>query len=378
MLQPKLAYLVTEDWYFLSHRLPMARAARAAGFEVHVLTRIGDGEARIAAEGFAVHALDWVRKDTGPLHLARSVRQLRGLLQQIQPQLLHNIALKPALIGGLAAVGRPDLAIVNNINGLGSSYLSGGVAGSLKRQALGRGLGWLLNRARTLTVVQNPEDMAALQAFGVPNQRLRLIAGSGVDTEALQPLAEPLLPVTAAYVGRMLADKGLRNLMAAHRLLRGRGLMIELLLAGTPDPENPTSIPVAEIESWAHEPGVTWLGHVTDIASVWARSHIAVLPSRREGLPLSLLEASACGRPLIATDVPGCRDVVADGQTGLLVPLEQPEALAAAMATLAGDAGLRQRMGAAARRRAETEFSCKLVQGKITALYAGLVGGRST
>ena len=372
-MPPKLAYLVTEDWYFLSHRLPMARAAQAAGFEVHVLTRIGEGRARIEADGFVAHGLDWVRKETGAGQLIQTVRQLRGFLQEIQPQVLHNIALKPALIGGLAVRGLRGLAVINNINGLG--YLSGGAAGWLKRQALGRGLGLLLNRPRTLSVVQNPEDFTALAAFGVAQHRLRLIAGSGVDTDRLRPGPEPQGPVTVAYVGRLLADKGLRSLIAAHRLLRARGLAIELLLAGTPDPENPTSISIAEIEGWAGEPGITWLGHVTDIASVWARSHIAVLPSRREGLPLSLLEASACGRPMIATDVPGCREVVVHGETGLLVPLDEPAFLADAIEQLVGDVALRQRLGTAARMRAETVFSTKIVQAQIAALYLDLLRG---
>ncbi len=374
-MPPKLAYLVTEDWYFLSHRLPMARAAQAAGFEVHVLTRIGEGRARIEADGFVAHGLDWVRKETGAGQLIQTVRQLRGFLQEIQPQVLHNIALKPALIGGLAVRGLRGLAVINNINGLGSAYLSGGAAGWLKRQALGRGLGLLLNRPRTLSVVQNPEDFTALAAFGVAQHRLRLIAGSGVDTDRLRPGPEPQGPVTVAYVGRLLADKGLRSLIAAHRLLRARGLAIELLLAGTPDPENPTSIPIAEIEGWAGEPGITWLGHVTDTASVWARSHIAVLPSRREGLPLSLLEASACGRPMIATDVPGCREIVVHGETGLLVPLDEPAFLADAIEQLAGDVALRQRFGTAARMRAETVFSTKIVQAQIAALYLELLRG---
>jgi len=375
-MRQKLAYLVTEDWYFLSHRLPMARAAREAGFEVHVLAREGEGRARIEAEGFQLHTLDWSRAAGSPLKVARSVADVRRQLGAIRPDVLHNIALKPALTGGLARIGVPGLAVINSVNGMGSTYLAGGVAGALKRQGLGRSLAVLLSRRRTMTIVQNPEDLATLRGFGVPEARLRLIAGSGIDTARLTPQPEPPHPVVVTYVGRMLADKGLRSLIAAHRMLRAQGADLRLQLAGTPDPDNASSIPPGELEGWAREPGVTLLGHVTDIGALWAGSHIAVLPSRREGLPLSLLEASACGRPMVATDVPGCREVVRDGETGLLAPLDDAPALAAAIARLAGDAGLRRRMGAAARVRAETEFSSAIIGEKTVQLYRELAGGR--
>lgn len=375
-MRPKLAYLVTEDWYFLSHRLPMARAARHAGFDVHVLARVGDCRRLIEAEGFVLHALDWQRRDGSFVNLAAAVVQIRKVLRGINPAVLHNIALKPAIIGGMAATGLTGIAVANNINGLGSGYLAAGLNGRLQRLALSAGLLGLLNRRRTLTVVQNPADFAALCSLGLPERRLRLIAGSGVDTDRLQPAPELPLPLTVTYVGRLLADKGLRSLMAAHRIVRQRGHSINLSLAGTPDPQNATSIPQAEIDAWAHEPGVTLLGHVTDIAALWAQSHIAVLPSRREGLPLSLLEASACGRPMIATDVPGCRDVVRHGETGLLVPVDQPVPLADAIVQLANDPALRRRMAQAARKRAETEFSAEVVADQIAALYRGLASGQ--
>ena len=372
-MPPKLLYLVTEDWYVLSHRLPMARAAQVAGFDVHVATRVVDGRARLEAEGFTVHALDWSRRDFDPQRLLGPVRQVRRLLAQLQPSVLHTIALKPALIGSLAATGWRKLAVITSINGLGSSYLARGFSGAVRRNALRAALAVLLRRARTIAVVQNPEDHAALLALGLAEGRLRLVPGSGVDTDWLRVLPEPAGPVTLAYVGRMLADKGLRSLMAAHRLLRARGETVQLLLAGTPDPDNPTSIPLAELEGWAREPGVAWLGHVTDVATVWARAHIAVLPSRREGLPLSLLEAAACGRPLIASNVPGCREIVRPGETGLLVPFDDTPALASAIESMANSAEQRTRMGAAARKLAVERFSAAAIGRQTADLYRSLV-----
>ena len=159
-------------------------------------------------------------------------------------------------------------------------------------------------------------------------------------------MPEPDGPVTFAYVGRMLEDKGVRTLIEAYRIVRAKNPSCRLLLAGTPDPANPASIAESEVAAWGREDGITWLGHVADIATVWARAHIAVLPSRREGLPKTLLEAAACGRPLIATDVPGCREIAIHGETGLLVPADDPQALAAAMLQLADLSSLRLRLGA--------------------------------
>lgn len=371
----RLLYLVTEDWYFLSHRLPMARAAREAGFEVHVAARMAQGRVQIGAEGFTAHSVEWTRRDINPLKLAAPVLAVRSLVKQLQPAILHNIALKPALIGSLAARGLGLRGVVSSINGLGSAYLATGMAGALKRGALKTALSQLVDGPRAITIVQNEEDMAALVSLGVARARLRLVPGSGVDTTRLVPLPEPDGPVTFAYSGRLLTDKGLHALVAAFRQARASQPDLQLLLAGAPDPENPTSIGSAELAAWAREPGITLLGHVADIRKVWARAHVAVLPSRREGLPLSLLEASACGRPMIATDVPGCRQVVEHGRTGLLVPLDDFPALATAMLTLAADMPLRLRLGIEAGARAEARYSVPVIRRAVADIYRELAGG---
>ena len=369
----RIAYIVTEDWYFLSHRLPMARAARAAGFDVHVLCRVDAGAEAIRSEGFTLHPLGWSRGSVSPAGNARAVAEIAGVLGRIRPDIVHNIAMKPALLGSLAALRRPATAVVSSITGVGSAFLSGSLEGRIARAALGRSLTLLLNRARARAIVQNPDDAAMLEGLGVRPGNIALIAGSGVDTEILRPSPEPPLPVRAAFVGRMLEDKGVRTLIAAHRLLRQRGVPLELVLAGEPDPENPTSIARDELARWANEPGVTWAGHVTDIAALWLSCHIAVLPSRREGLPKSLLEAAAAGRPMVASDVPGCREVVRHDETGLLAQVGNPEAFAAALTRLAGDAALRSRLGDAARNLAVTRFSARAVGEQTVALYQSLL-----
>jgi glycosyltransferase involved in cell wall biosynthesis len=228
----------------------------------------------------------------------------------------------------------------------------------------------LFNRKNSALLVQNPDDQAALATIGIAPGRMVRIAGSGVDTDRLMPLPEPDTPSVVAYVGRLLENKGLRTLIEAHTRLAERGRPVRLLIAGDPDPANATSISPALLQQWRQHFGVTFLGHVADIQSVWAAAHIAVLPSRGgEGLPLSLLEAAACGRPLVATDVPGCREIARANVNAILVPVDDPDALADAIGTLASDADLRARYGAASRQLVEAEFSSARIGREVVALY---------
>ncbi len=368
----RVLYVVTEDWYFLSHRLPMARAARAAGLEVHVATRVVDGAAAIKAEGFVLHPVPFARGKLAPGATIAAIRALRRIHRTIKPAVAHHVALQAVVLGSLAAFGRP-VATVNAMTGLGYTFISGSAKALWLRRLLGALLRFLFNRPWRIVLVQNPDDRAGMEALGIEAERIALIPGSGVDVEALQPKPEPPGATTVAFVGRLLDDKGIRPLIEAHRLLRQRGLNVDLLIAGTPDPANPASIGKEEAESWNREPGVSWLGHVDDIAGLWARAHIAVLPSRREGLPKSLLEAAACGRPMVATDVPGCREVVRPGETGLLVPVDDAAALAGAIETLAASAELRARYGAGARRLAVERFSADAIGRQTVDLYRRLV-----
>jgi glycosyltransferase involved in cell wall biosynthesis len=368
----RLLYVVTEDWYFLSHRLPMARAARAAGFEVHVATRVVDGAAAINAEGFVLHPVPFTRGRISPLGTIATIRALQQVHRKVAPAIAHHVSLQAAVLGSLAALGRP-VCCVNALTGLGYTFISGSAKATLLRPIVGTLLRLLLNRPRQIVLVQNTDDRDGMFSLGIAADRIVLIPGSGVDVAALQPLPEPQGPPTIAFVGRLLADKGIHTLIDAHRLLRQRGSNIELLIAGTPDPANPTSVSESDAEGWNREPGITWLGHVEDISALWARAHVAVLPSRREGLPKSLLEAAACGRPMIATDVPGCREIVVPGATGLLVPYDDAPALAGAIETLAASRELRARYGAAARRLAVERFSADAIGLQTVDLYRSLV-----
>jgi glycosyltransferase involved in cell wall biosynthesis len=368
----RLLYVVSEDWAFLSHRLPMARAARAAGFDVHVATRVQRHGATIEAEGFTLHPIPFRRGALSPGAARQTILALRRLETRLRPALLHHSALQACVLGGLATTGR-RIPQVNALNGLGYAFTGEAGRAGLMRLAIAQVLRRICNRPHSRALVQNPDDRALLEAIGIRPDRLVTIPGSGVDTDALRPLPEPEGPVTIGFAGRLLTDKGIRALVKAHEIMRARGLDVQLRIAGTPDPANPASVSESEAQAWARRPGVTWLGHVEDITTLWASCHVAALPSHREGLPKALLEAAALGRPMVATDAPGCREVVHHEQTGLLVPIEDPPRLAEALARLAADPALRARYGAAARALVETRMSERAIGSAVVQLYRALL-----
>ena len=359
MAPPKLLFLVTEDWYFCSHRLPVARAVRDAGFAVVVATRVRDHGEAIRREGFAVIPLGWRRRGGVFSHL-RALAEIVRLYRLEQPNILYHVALKPLLFGGVAfrlafrRGKRP--ALVSAVMGLGAN-----VGASWKRRALGAAMRFTASSGAI--IVQNPEDRDALVGFGLAAARIALIRGSGVDIRHFAALPEPEEPeIAVALVGRMLRSKGVLDAVAAIGQLREGGQAVRLLLAGAPDPDSADSLTEAEMKELAREPGVEWLGHVEDVREVWARAHIAVLPTRYgEGVPKALLEAASCTRPIIASDMPGCREVIVPGETGLLVPPHDMRALAQAIAALARDPALRRKLGEAGRARACAEFADSVV-----------------
>ena len=371
-LAPRLLYVVTEDWAFLSHRLPMARAAREAGFEVHVATRVNEGAAAISAEGFVLHPIPFARGSLSPFAAFTTIAALRRVHDAIKPDIAHHVALPACVFGMIAALGR-RVACVNAFIGMGYAFTSDSAKARALRSVIGMAVRFLVDRDGSVALVQNGDDRVALIALGIPEKRIVLIPGSGVDVERFTPLPEPPDPPTFGFVGRLLDDKGIRTLLAAYRLLRARGLDSRLLIAGTPDPANPASVTQDEAAAWNKEPGVSWLGHVKDIVGLWTRAHVAVLPSRREGLPLSLMEAAACGRAMIASDVPGCREIVVHEKTGFLVPVDNASALATAMDRLAAAPELRARYAAAARARVVDKFSAEIIGRQTVFLYRRLL-----
>ena len=298
--------------------------------------------------------------------------ELVSLYRREKPDIVHHVAMKPVIYGSLAALLARVPRIVNALAGLGYIFTSTHVRARLMRMPVRLALRRLLSAGQGRTIVQNPDDRRTLRELGIPETRIAVIPGSGVDVHRFHPVPEPEGPVVVCMVSRMLWDKGVGELAAAARRLKAEAASLRVWLVGPPDPENPASISEGQLGQWVEEGILEWLGPQADVAAIWQRAHIAVLPSYREGLPKSLLEAAASGRPMVATDVPGCREIVKENETGLLVPARDPGALAAALSRLAGDAALRRRLGAAARERAVERFSQERIARETLALYRSL------
>jgi len=374
--RPRLLYLVTEDWYFCSHRLALGRAAVAAGYDVTVATRVSDHGEDIRAAGINLVDLPWRRRSTNAWNEFRTLGSLYKLYRAYRPELVHHIALKPVLYGSLVARVAGSHRVINAVAGFGYSFVADGPRAAIARRILKATFAHMSNQPEARVLVQNPDDERVLRDSGLVHaDRLVVIPGSGVDIDRFAPApeGEPAGVPRITLVSRMLWSKGVGEFVEAARLLREKGVEFEAVLVGDPDPDNPQSIPERTLRSWHDEGVVVWWGHQDDIPSVWARSHVAVLPSHREGLPKTLLEAAACGRPMVTTDVPGCREVVAHGRNGLLVPAKDPQLLAAAIENLIHDPKSRKAMGRAARADAVEKYSERVVIERVLALYRSMV-----
>ena len=368
-MKHRLMLVVTEDWYLWSHRIGLAVAARDAGYDVTVVTRVGEHRERIEALGLNLVDIDFARGLLSPRTNLRTVRNLCTVYRRLQPHLVHHVAIKPIVLGSAAATWTGVPAVVNALTGSGTAFLPGNGKLRMVRPVLRLTLGWALRRPRSYTIVQNPENTRFVESLGVKPDHVSLVRGSGVDVQRFRPQPEPGGPIRVTMVSRLLRDKGVLEFVEAARMTReARGDLV-FTLVGTPDEENPTSVPSEMVRSWAEAGLVEWWGHRDDVADVLARSHVVVLPSYAEGLPKTLLEAAASGRPIVATDVSGCREVVRNGVNGLLVPPRDPRALADAMLSLIDDPARRATMGAEGRRRAETEFAAERINQETLRVY---------
>lgn len=372
----KIALFVTEDWYVCSHRLPVIREAVARGHDVVVLTRVDRHREPIEAAGARLVPVTMNRSGWNPVAEQRLLREVRRALLDHRPDVLHNVALKPVIYGTTAARLARTPVVLNALAGLGALFLTNEGAGVL-RQALRAALTRALRARGVSVLVQNADDADIVHGLGVGDANVTVIRGSGVDLTrfCVRPApAEP--PLRVLFVGRLLYDKGVEDLYEASRRLRTERpeLQVSVELAGDRDPHNPACVETDTLARWSATGDVTFLGAREDIPDLVAGSHVVVLPSYREGLPKALLEAAACGRPMVATDVPGCREVVLPGETGVLVPPRRPDLLATAIGDLAVDPDLRRRMGDAARKLAEDQFSDVAVAAQTVNLYEQLAG----
>ncbi|MFQ5511268.1 MAG: glycosyltransferase family 4 protein [Candidatus Krumholzibacteriia bacterium] len=376
--RPRILYLVTEDWYFCLHRLPVARAARDAGFEVVVATRVTNHGERITGEGFRLIPLQWRRRSLHPWRELRALFAVAGIYRSEKPELAHHIALKPAVYGSVAARLARVPASVSTVAGLGYVFTSREWKARVLKQLLKATFRSVLRKSNVRMIFENPDDRDVLTAACRPRpEQMVLIRGTGVDVRLFKPSPQPA-DVVVTLVSRMLWNKGIGELVEAAKRLHDEGENIRFLLVGSPDPENPASIAESRLRSWQQAGHVEWLGQRDDVPEIWGRSAVAVLPTTYgEGVPRCLLEAAACGLPIIATDTAGCREIVRDGENGFLVPPGDAAALAEKIRKLAGDPELRAAMGANGRELVTEHFSEELVVRQTLDVYRSLAGTES-
>jgi glycosyltransferase involved in cell wall biosynthesis len=367
----KVLYFVTEDWFVCSHWLPHIAAARDAGYEVHVAARVQNHRAAIEALGVRMIPLRLSRRGSNPFAELKFLVGLIRLYRRLRPDLAHHVAMKPVLYGSVAALLSGTRATVNYMSGLGWLFTSDSAGVRLLRPLVRTALGRLLAAGRV--IVENPDDHAQMLALGLKPERIHLIRGAGVDLAKFRRVGESAGPPLVVLASRMLWTKGVGEFVTAAERLRGEGVAARFALVGDPDPENPASIPLERLESWKREGAVEWWGRRDDMAEVFAQSGIVCLPSYREGLPKVLIEAAAAGRPIVTTSTPGCREVVRDGDNGLLVPPRDAESLADALRRLLRDPPLRERMGRRGREIAEAEFRVERVTGQVLEIYGALL-----
>lgn len=370
----RLMFVVNNPAFFMSHRVPVALAAQQAGYDVHVATMDGPAVADIQALGMTHHAIPMTRSGKHPLQELGTLLALVRLFRRVRPDVVHLVTIKPVLYGGIAARIARVPGMVAAISGLGFVFLSNSLKMRLVRAVVARLYRVALGHPNSRVIFQNANDRDLLNSLGaVRDEQVVMIRGAGVDLDAYRASPEPPAPpVVVTMVARLLRDKGVREFVEAAAMLRARGVPVTMQLVGGLDAGNPASATQQDVDAWQRDGAVQALGERSDIAELYAASHIAVLPSYREGLPKSLIEAAACGRAVVTTDVPGCRDAIEPGQTGLLVPVRDAQSLADAIARLAEDAALRQRMGAAGRALAESEFDIKRVARVHVELYDAL------
>jgi hypothetical protein len=370
----RLVFVVTEDWFFASHFLPMVQEAIAMGLSVAVVTRVRAHRAVIEAAGAQVVPLEAERASLNPMTAGYAAGQLAGILKALRADIVHCIALRGILVGGTAAAMAGIPARVFALTGLGLIGARGdrvGRAAQLGLRALIRGP---LASSRTRFLFENPDDARAL-GLDPLEQSVTVVGGAGVDPVALVPHPLPgMPPLRVAVVARMLWSKGIDVAVEAVRLACAQGAPVELALYGSPDPSNRRAIAESTLRDWSRD-GIAWHGPTADVSAIWGRHHVACLPSRGgEGLPRTLLEAAACGRALVTSNVPGCRSLVRDGVEGLLVPPGDAPALAAVLARLSADPGLVSSLGTAARVRIESGgFTEAAVTASVGAIWRDLL-----
>ncbi len=373
----KILVLITEDWFALSHFQPLLRELRTLADDVAVVTASSGRLDELRALGVRTIEFNMQRGSFNPLAQMRVSRRLARLIETERPDAVHAISLQPMLLASLAlsrAHARPQ-ALLLHVTGLGFIGASRSLFAKLLRTVIFGLIRQCTRRTRLWLLAENPDDLAALTGRGIgTDAHSSIVPGAGVDPDAFpaQPVPTHATP-RAAYVGRLIRSKGVEVLVAAFEILRARGIALELALYGAPDPHNPDAVTEEALDRWSATPGLSWHGHVSDVASIWRDADIAMVPTLGgEGVPRAMLEAAACGRPLIVSDVPGCNHFVRQGVEGFIVPPGDAQALADALARAVRDPELRRQQGAAARARFLSGYTTEAVGRALRNAYRRL------
>lgn len=370
-----LLFVVNVDWFFLSHRLPIAVAARNAGLRVMVAAADTGRSSDIRAAGIDFVPLPFSRSGADLLYELRSVALLYKLYKRLRPDLIHHVTIKPVIYGSIAARMLSSIPVVNAISGLGYVFSQREQARQLRHIAL-RLYRFALRHPHSKVIFQNPDDIQVFRRHRIVREdQIVLIRGSGVDCAVFQPAPKPDGEPIVVLASRMLWDKGVGEFVEAARMLRREGVKARFVLVGDSDEGNPTAVPRDQLQRWHNEGVVEWWGYRSDMNRVFSAAHIAVLPTfYPEGLPKVLLEAAASGLPMVATNIPGCREIVRHGINGILVEPKNTAQLAEAIKRLIFDKELREQYGRRAREIAVAEFSLDLVVRQHLDLYSELLG----
>ena len=374
----RLLYVINEAYFFMAHRLPAVKAVEGLDFEIHVAAPRSHTWAptdfdlsQLSDAGFIYHELPLSRRGLNPFQELRTIFALWRMYDRLRPDMVHHLTIKPIIYGGIAARLAGVPVVIASVTGLGQIFVADGILAAALRKLVV----WLYKLAakhpRFRALVENPDDRATLDRLGaVPRHLTTVINGTGVPVDKFSPKPLPVGSPIIVLASRMIREKGIEDFVAAAAIVRQRGSEARFVLVGDSKADNPRSIPEAQLREWDRSGIIEWWGRREDIPNVFAQASVVCLPTRYgEGIPRSLIEAASCARPLVATDAPGCREIVRNEENGLLVPIGDQLALANALERLIDDPALRLRMGNLGREIVCKNFSVETVTGQTRAVY---------
>lgn len=363
------------DWFLYQYNRELCAELADRGDEVTLISPPGRYSQELEALGYEHLPWDVSRAGTAPWIELSCVRSLGDLFEEVQPRLIHNFTLKSALYGSIAARRCSNTSVVSSITGLGWTFSSDSLRARFLRPIVLRLARFALDGTHTVFLNRSDRELL-VERSAVARETSDLILSSGVDVNRFASQAAPAEPPIATFVGRMLWDKGAKIFVDAARLLRDEGIEARFRLVGSPDPGNPASIPEESLREWHDEGAVEWVSFRDEMQSVYEESSIVCLPSAYgEGVPTVLLEGGAASRALVAVDNQGSREIVRDGETGLLVQPDDPADLARALRLLFADSDLRRLFGRKARELVETSFRVEEVVERTLEVYHRAMGG---